>query len=480
MKTDYDLDRQVRRIVREALDSEFGPDPTWADAPAARRIRDIERLRRRLRWPLRTLAVAALLAVGGGGLVLSGALDRPRPPEPSGMADGWIANSVQEEASRDHDIYLVGLDRRPWRVAGSGSDDLDQICPAFSPDGHRLAYGEAEGTVNPDPDPEAQAGDYRAARLVIVELDSDGNVSPVQRIDVDGSFPPPCATWSPDGDRLAFGVPQTSPLNPDGTAAGSEVWIASLRDAPVTVFPDLLATDLEWSPDGTTLAIASGKDQTSLGNALADGRLYLYDVRSGDIRVLETPLGVYSFSWSPDSHRIVYDAGGLLRIIDVGTGDDSLITVQSTPVQGSDPVWSPTSETIIYRRAADSSREPPAEAVLLELGDDPNAATSRLFTTPNEAPIPGVRTGFVSPERMVWSPDGEYVLYVGWWSTRQTTVVVAVPIDPDAPHILLAEGDGISGYDAYDAVAPIVNQTWGQRSSRYVPERRSRRASAFR
>ena len=81
---------------------------------------------------------------------------------------------------------------------------------------------------------------------------------------------------------------------------------------------------------------------------------------------------------------------------------------------------------------------------------------------------------------MVWSPDGEYVLYVGWWSTRQTTVVVAVPIDPDAPHILLAEGDGISGYDAYDAVAPIVNQTWGQRSSRYVPERRSRRASAFR
>ena len=323
--------------------------------------------------------------------------------------------------------------------------------------------------MNGHPHAEGQHGTYRGARLVIVELDPEGNASPAQIIDVGGSYPPPCATWSPDGDRLALGVPQTSPLNPDGTAFGSAVWIVSLPDARVTVLPDLLATDLEWSPDGATLAIASGKDQISVGDALADGRIYLSDTRSGDLRVLKTPLGVYSFSWSPDSHRIVYETGGLLRIVDVETGDDSVVTVGSTPAQGWDPVWAPTSDTIIYRRAEDLSREPPAETVLLELGDQSNVATSRLFTSPTETSIAGVRTAFVSPERTVWSSDGEYVLEVGSWSTRQTTVVVAVPIDPDVPHILLAEGDGISVYDAYDAVAPIVNQTWGRSSGQDAP-----------
>jgi dipeptidyl aminopeptidase/acylaminoacyl peptidase len=469
MKTDYDLERQVQSILREALDREFGPYPTWEEAPAAQRISQIERRGRRLRWPLRALGVAAVLAISGGGLLIAGAFDRHRPPEPSHVINGWIAYSVQDEASRHHDIFLVGLDRRPWRVAGNDSDNLDQICPAFSPDGRRLAYGEAQGTVNAHPHPVGQEGTYRSARLVIVELDPDGNASPAQTIDVGGSYPPPCATWSPDGDRLAFGVPQTSPLNPDGTASGSEVWIVSLPEARVTVLPDLLATDLEWSPDGSTLAIASGKDQISVGDALADGRIYLSDARSADLRVLDAPLGVYSLSWSPDGHRIVYETGGLLRIIDVETGNDSAVTVGSSPVQGWDPVWAPTSDTIVFRRAADSSREPPAEAVLLELGDQPNAATSRLFTSPNETPIPGVRTGFVSPERTVWSSDGEYVLYVGSWLTRRTTVVVAVPIDPDTPHILLAEGDGISGYDAYDAVAPIVNQTWGRSPGQDTP-----------
>jgi hypothetical protein len=34
--------------------------------------------------------------------------------------------------------------------------------------------------------------------------------------------------------------------------------------------PDLLATDLEWSPDGSLLAIASGVDQQISGEALQD------------------------------------------------------------------------------------------------------------------------------------------------------------------------------------------------------------------
>ena len=90
MRSEHDLDRQLRSVLREVLDHEWGPDPVWAESPAARRISEGEGLRRRLRWPLRTLGVAALLVVGGGALILGGALDRPRPPDPSVDLQGWL------------------------------------------------------------------------------------------------------------------------------------------------------------------------------------------------------------------------------------------------------------------------------------------------------------------------------------------------------------------------------------------------------
>lgn len=458
MTTEPEFDRRLRSLLREALDRESGPDAAWTESPAWRRISGFER-RRGARWPLRILAVAAVLVVGGGALILGGALSRPRPPHPLDIPNGFMAYSVMDSpAGGDHDIYLVGLDRPAWRVAGTDSDDLDQICPAFSPDGRKLAYGEAQGT--------ARHGVYRESRLVIVELDSDGNASPLRRVDLGGSLPPPCASWAPDGERLAFGAPRTSPLNPEGTAAGSAVQIVNLRTGGVTVLPDLLATHLEWSPDNATLGIASGKDQVSPGNALADGRIYLYEPQSGEVRAAPTPLGVYTFSWSPDGHRIVYETAGRLRIIDVRSGEDSVVTAGSQPVQGFDPVWSPAGTMIVYRRAANSeSREPPAEAVLLEL-DGPNAATTRVLTSPNGTAVQGARSGFAGAERTVWSPDGAYVLCVGLWAAHGTTVVVAVPTDPNAPPVVLAEGDGISIYDAYDAVAPMVNQTWAREPAR--------------
>ena len=74
MKTNSDLDRQVRRLLREGLNHEVGPDPTWAESPAARRVAEWER-RPRYRWPLRILAVAALIGAIGGAALLGGAPD---------------------------------------------------------------------------------------------------------------------------------------------------------------------------------------------------------------------------------------------------------------------------------------------------------------------------------------------------------------------------------------------------------------------
>lgn len=74
MKTDPDLERRLRALLRQTLDAELGPDPTWTDAPAARRVAEDDRRKHRARWPLRILGVAALIGAGGGAALLA---DRP-------------------------------------------------------------------------------------------------------------------------------------------------------------------------------------------------------------------------------------------------------------------------------------------------------------------------------------------------------------------------------------------------------------------
>ncbi len=247
--SDRDLERRLRSVLRQELDHEHGPDPAWDESPAARRVSEREG-RRPSRWTLRVLAIAALITIGVGSALLFGSSDDPTAVG----SNGWIAYGFAEEGPApdyvtlgDHDIWFVSQEGEPRRVIGSGTDGVDELCPAFSPDGRHLAYGRVV----------AQDTGYRDATLVIAEVSDDGRVIDQFTIDVGDGLPPPCPLWSPDGDRIAFGVPLTSVINPERGAEGSQVWILTMADRGITVLPDLLATDLEFSPDSSLLAVAS-------------------------------------------------------------------------------------------------------------------------------------------------------------------------------------------------------------------------------
>ncbi|HET7727491.1 MAG TPA: hypothetical protein VFK54_09215 [Candidatus Limnocylindrales bacterium] len=415
----------------------------------------------------------------GGAALLGRAPEQPPVPEVAKADNGWIAYAAGSEDPRDpngdRDIWFVGLDQEPRRVLGTDGDTVDQFCPAFSPDGRRLAYAR-------------EVRRSGASALAIADVSRDGQVNDRLAIPLADGSPPACAIWSPDGAYVAFGVPRTSPFNPTATAEGSEVWIVRVDDQDVTVLPNLLATDLEWSPDGQVLAIASGEDERRSGDALQDGRINLYQLATGEIQSFDETLGTYWLTWSPDAHSIAYAAFDtapasaredllVLRVIDVYTREQRQLAGPYQAMHGIGPVWSPSGETIVYQRGCTTRVLLPCggegqETVLVDGRGDSGAAevSERIVATFRTQADDTDR--YMSPYRVVWSPDGKYLLVVAWGDPGVTgfkTLMVATPMNRALPSILVYEGhyddpDALSVYDGYDRAVWVPTQTWARAS----------------
>ena len=441
MKT-HELERELRSALRETLDHELGPDPTWDESPAARRVAEPTH-RRSQRWTIRLLAVAALISIGVGSAALLGAPD----DLPALGHNGWIAFGMHPEDGGDQDIWFVSPGGDSRRVIGTDTDSVDQLCPAFSPDARSLAYGQVDHSrATP------------TTEVVVASVNGEGEVSEVFRVDV--GVAPPCPVWSPYGDRIAFGVSQTSVINPTQSAAGSDVWILTVANRTITVLPDLLATDIEFSPDGSVLGIASGVEYDgNFGEALADNQIYLYELASGTMRTLEGTLGsVGSFTWSPDGRRIAYQGHGL-RVIDLATEEERVLSAPYGTLHGIGPVWSPDGESIVYQRSIGSGER---HDVVLVWPDDLSADG-----TPREEVVPlfersadGSETS-LTPYWVSWSSDGEYLMFVGW-SAETDPLLGVVPVASGSPPDILVTDQDVTVNPVYDRgpFAPI--QSWGR------------------
>jgi Tol biopolymer transport system component len=237
------------------------------------------------------------------------------------------------------------------------------------------------------------------------------------------------------------------------------------------VLPDLLATDLEWSPDGSLLAVASGRDEVT-GGVLGDGRIHLYAPSSRTLRSLDPTLGARDLTWSPDGRHIAFtsgDSGGDhgLRVIDVQSEELTILTAPFGVLHGIGPVWSPTGESIAFQRGCAGCGE--RSSIIQFFVEDVSEAAG----TGREVVVPMVRPGtaawgpWLAPYRVTWSPDGEYLLSMAWGPVG-SAILVALPTDPEEAAVVLfdpANTTHIVPYEGYDETTLVPIQTWARRPS---------------
>jgi Tol biopolymer transport system component len=453
----------------------FGGD--WVGTAAPRGIEWTLPVRRHELLIAAALALLMVAAIVGAAVVGARLVQTNQNALPKPTGNGLIAFAEDGDfpppAGAHYGIYVVAENQAARRIIGADSDTVDRVCPAFSPDATRLAFGQV--------DMAAGNGDQNPA-LVLGDIDRAGVVSNPRTIPVGGPFPAPCPVWSPDGRRIAFSVPgidasdaQGTPIPTDPQPAGAgAVWVVAVDSGQVTKLEDVWAGDIDWAPDGSQLAIATGNENNFLSPG---GSILLYSVASGAMSQLPGPSGVTALAWSPDGGRIAYqriktqvllDGGVEARTKEIWTiaPDGNGATLQTglfDNVQGQGLAWSPDGTRIAYQRACAHPPGDPAwvyrngqrvlspcteqtDVVLLA----PGTTVSATSPVGSEVVLPYVEVGTSDPDyiwwpfSVSWSPDGQKLLYDAWGGSVSVGLVV-VGVDGGSPPIVLDTADAATG-----------------------------------
>ena len=224
--------------------------------------------------------------------------------------------------------------------------------------------------------------------------------------------------WSPDSRWLAFtsdrdgGKNQIFLISPDG---GEAIQLTKSETG---------TGELEWSPDGKTIAFAASEKRPEdrrkhLGDFdvvrrdYAFSHLWTFNVEeamkepvTGTARTKGRDFSVGSFDWSPDGKRIAFSATSTPDLVQGGTADIYVLTLEGDAVRrivdqpgpDSGPRWSPDGGSIVFRSAMGNPRF--------------FHANGRLAVVPAEGGHSrSITDGFdEQPNLIGWKPDGVYFL----------------------------------------------------------------------
>ncbi len=247
--------------------------------------------------------------------------------------------------------------------------------------------------------------------------------------------------WSPDSKRLAlsrFAIPPPAKPGQEMPPTAASLWVTvgaggatHLKRLPLPPvspghpgWPDIVL----WSPHGRFLTVGVGPD-TPCGSCRADGRpYYAISIATGTVVPLGTALGPDgAISWASDDAYVVlsnpagretYANKHLVRV-------DPITGTRRSPSHDArwsdiDPAVSPGGSLIAFARGRAPSTAPNVTTVAL-------IASRHLFLMGAHAARPHrlISAPGWTDQAPVWSPDGQWLLFVRWRRHEQGKVAAA-------------------------------------------------------
>jgi Tol biopolymer transport system component len=356
------------------------------------------RRRRRRNNRISAVAVGAVITA-----VLLFALARVRPtpgavpadtPTPT-ASNGLVAYTVPAGGQEEPGIYVAGQSDAPRRAISSDGGAL--WCPAFSPDGTRLAF-----TRWRDPSTDVLVADVTRAGVV---GGSERVVSTAQDW--------PCPEWAPDGQRLLYADAEGL-RTVDVTGSEPPILVLGLDANEIR--------DVEWSPDGSLIAVAQAFDTSVL----------ILSARNGEVvgRAEGVPFG--ELSWSPSGDRIAVGQAAVdghqpVRLITVKDSDSEELIADGRTFAGyGAPSWSPDGRSLALLDHSGGATHD--GIVIVRPGDD------GWYRVPLP-PVRGPHSGRLDVWRLRWSPDGQELLVASGCSVH------TMPVDGQGPAVLISSPD---------------------------------------
>lgn len=227
-----------------------------------------------------------------------------------------------------HNIYITNANGDEDRFRLTDNENLDQLGPAWSPDGSKIAfYGRANYRSNGD--------------IYIMDADGSNIINLTDSPDNDDLYP----AWSPDGSKIAFHSNQPSEVD---ESRDFELYIYDLEEESSTQLTFNSVDDFgpDWSPDGTQITFYS----------FDGGLAHIFVINAdGTNRQRLTPDNVPNArfpTWSPDGDQLAFHVNdnGFTQIYTMNSDGSNARPLMQVAVNDSFSDWSRDGNKIIFQR----------------------------------------------------------------------------------------------------------------------------------